>query len=238
MIQMQPPPGNLRAVLFDFGDTLARLTGAGGDLVVRAAERLGGRPEPAAAEQVWETVLARQSTPEELAKGRDLSVERHREVWTRLYRDTGADRLMTGLSDAIYDLTVDPSSWELFPDALPVLETLARRGVPVGIVSDCGFDLRPTLDKLGVSRLVGTAVISGELGVCKPSPQVFRMACRLLGVDPRDALMVGDNPITDGGAADVGLTVLLLPRHQSSGPRGLGRVLSLLPAASERSPRA
>lgn len=234
---VNPRQGGLRAVLFDFGDTLARLAGATGDLVIRAAGRLDGRLHPAAASQLWETVLARQSTLEELAKGRDLSAARHREVWTQLYRDAGADQLMTGLSDAIYDLTVHPGSWELFPDALPVLEALTRRGIPIGIVSDCGFDLRPTLEQLGVSRLVDTAVISGELGICKPSVQVFHTACQQLGVNPHHVLMVGDNPMTDGGAVDAGLTVLLLPRRGGAVDRGLGKVLPLLPGESNPTPR-
>jgi hypothetical protein len=40
--------------------------------------------------------------------------------------------------------------------------------------------------------------------------------------------MVGDNPLTDGGAVDAGLVCLLLPKVPPGHPRGLGRVLALL----------
>ena len=41
--------------------------------------------------------------------------------------------------------------------------------------------------------------------------------------------MVGDNPLTDGGAMTHGLTALLLPHRPPGEDNGLGRVLQLLP---------
>jgi FMN phosphatase YigB (HAD superfamily) len=60
---------------------------------------------------------------------------------------------------------------------------------------------------------------------------VFRDACAGLGVEPAATLMVGDNPLTDGGAAAAGLVVLLLPAPRATGRRGLRHVLSLVDAA-------
>jgi HAD superfamily hydrolase (TIGR01509 family) len=222
-----------RAVLFDAGDTLIRLSGPGHQVLQRAAAALGVNGlDPEAATGVWQRVLSRASTPEELGKGRDLSPERHREVWTALYADAGCDRLAPGLSAALYDVTVDAASWEPFPDTLPTLRALRARGVPVGVVSDTGFDLRPVFDALGLSPWLDAVVLSFEIGACKPDAAPFRVACERLGVDPPDTLMVGDNPLTDAGAVTAGLCVLLLPRAAASGPRGLERVLSLV------SPRA
>lgn len=69
------------AVLFDAGDTLIRLSGSGEKLLHRAAAALGvDRPDPDEVAHVWRRVLDRSSTAEELAKGRDLSNARHREV--------------------------------------------------------------------------------------------------------------------------------------------------------------
>lgn len=44
-------------------------------------------------------------------------------------------------------------------------------------------------------------VFCDKLGHPKPAPEGPLAACKLLGVKPRNALMVGDNPETDGGAA-------------------------------------
>ncbi len=220
----------LHGVLFDAGDTLIRLRAASGALLLAAAERVGVRIESVAAGAVWQRVLAGAGTPDELAKGRDLSPERHREVWTELYTTCGADRLARGLSAALYDLTVDPASWEAFPDTVPTLQALRERGIPVGVVSDIGIDFRPVFDALGISAYLDVVVLSCEHGACKPDPSVFRTACDRLGVEPAATLMVGDNALTDGGAVGAGLPVLLLPLTSGKQARGLGRVLSLVGA--------
>ncbi len=220
--------GQFEAVLFDAGDTLIRLSGSGETLLHRAATTLGVDPlDPEEVADVWRRVLDRSSSAEELAKGRDLSNARHREVWTALYDAAGCERLAPGLSDELYALTVSAESWEAFPDTLPTLKALRDRGLRVGIVSDTGFDLRPAMDLLGLSPFLDTIVMSFEHGACKPDTTVFLTACDRLQVPPERTLMVGDNPLTDSGAVTAGMYVFLLPRPAKAGPRGLGHILSL-----------
>ena len=217
------------AVLFDAGDTLIRLSGSGEKLLHRAAAALGVEAlDPEEVAQVWRRVLDRSSTAEELAKGRDLSNVRHREVWTALYDAAGCEGLAPGLSEELYALTVSAESWEAFPDTLPTLRAVRDRGLRVGIVSDTGFDLRPAMDQLGLSPFLDTVVMSFEHGVCKPAATVFLTACEALRVHPEQTLMVGDNPLTDSGAVAAGMYVFLLPRPAETGPRGLGHILSLI----------
>jgi HAD superfamily hydrolase (TIGR01509 family) len=217
------------AVLFDAGDTLIRLSGSGEMLLHRAAATLGvDHLDPDEVGRVWRRVLDRSSTAEELAKGRDLSNARHREVWMALYDAAGCERLAPGLSEELYALTVSPESWEAFPDTVPTLKALHERGLRVGVVSDTGFDLRPAMDRLGLSPFLTTVVMSFEYGVCKPAARVFLTACDQMHVRPERTLMVGDNPLTDSGAVAAGMYVFLLPRPQKTGPRGLGHILSLV----------
>ena len=219
----------VRAVVFDAGDTLIRLSGGGEQLLREAAARIGATlPDGAELSRVWRRVLDHASTPGEMAKGRDLSQSRHRQVWTALYAEAGCDHLASGLSDALYELTVEAGSWEAFPDTVPTLRALKERGLRVAVVSDTGFDLRPAFDALGLSAWLDSVVMSFQLGVCKPDPRVFLTACEELQVEPEEAVMVGDNPLNDSGALVVGMPVLLLPAPTPSGARGLGRVLSLV----------
>ena len=220
--------GRFEAVLFDLGDTLIRLTGSGAELLHEAAAGLGLSLDSAAVNRVWQRVLDRGSSAEELAKGRDLSTDRHREVWTELYTQAGCEQLAAGLSDRMYELTVAAESWEAFPDTVPTLRAVRSRGLRVAVVSDTGFDLRPALDRLGLTPYLDAVVMSYEQGMCKPEAAVFRTACDRLGVRPERALMVGDNPLTDSGAVSAGLYAFLLPAPPKSGPRGLEHVLSLL----------
>ncbi len=217
------------AVLFDAGDTLIRLSGSGEKLLHRAAAALGvDRLDHDEVAEVWRRVLDRSGTAEEMAKGRDLSTTRHREVWIELYDSAGCEALAPGLSEELYALTVRADSWEAFPDTVPTLRALRERGLRVGVLSDTGFDLRPALDLLGLSPYLDTVVMSFQHGVCKPAASVFRTASEQLGVKPERTLMVGDNPLTDSGAVRIGMFVFLLPRPAQDGPRGLGHILSLV----------
>jgi HAD superfamily hydrolase (TIGR01509 family) len=217
------------AVLFDAGDTLIRLSGSGEKLLHAAATSLGaGGLDPEEVAQVWRRVLDRSSTAEELAKGRDLSSATHHEVWTELYRAAGSERLVPGLSEELYALTISADSWEAFPDTLSTLRAVRDKGLRVGVLSDTGFDLRPAMDQLGLAPFLDSVVMSFETGVCKPAVKAFLTACDQLQVHPEEVLMVGDNPLTDSGGVAAGMCVFLLPRPAKTGPRGLGHVLSLI----------
>lgn len=213
----------LRAALLDFGDTLFH-RGGGYRLVVTAAADLGVEVDDEMARRLWDEIQARARTPEEIAKGRDLSEEAHRRCWTALY--SAADVVAPGMGERLYAAERDPARWTPYVDTVPVLRELAGRGVPVGVVSDTGWDIRPVFERTGVTECVGTFVLSCERGVAKPAAVLFLEACDTLRVEPDQTLMVGDNPLTDGGAARCGLPTLILPPWED-GPRGLELALAL-----------
>lgn len=226
----------VRAVLFDFSGTLlvpvpaqrwvrdttdalgreltdaevAELAGA-----LEAAGRPGG-PEPV-------------DLPAELAgdyAARDTSEELHRTSYSALLgRVTGAGTPLTG---ALYEAAVSGPGWTPYPDARPTLAALAGDGVRVAVVSNVASDLRVLFAGHGLAEFVDAWVLSHELGVMKPDPRMFTTALDALGVTPEQALMVGDNPRADGGAADLGIRTLLLPYSPAGSPHGLGAVLDLV----------
>jgi FMN phosphatase YigB (HAD superfamily) len=103
-------------------------------------------------------------------------------------------------------------------------------GVGIAIVSD-HFDLRPEFAQLGFDRFVDHFVLSFEHGLQKPDPRMFTLALDLQGVHASETLMVGDRPVRDSGAVDVGISTLLLPTV-SGMRRGLNSVLALVDSAS------
>jgi FMN phosphatase YigB (HAD superfamily) len=212
-------------VLFDFGDTLFGRTGAH-RAIVQAAEDLGVQVDEATARKLWAEVQERARTPEELSKGRDLSPEAHRSCWSALY--SRLDVLVTGLGEAMYEREISAVGWEPFSDTESALRELRSAGVPIAVVSDTGWDIRPVFAAHGLDQLVDVFVLSCEYGMAKPAPRLFEVACAGLQAAPSAALMVGDNPLTDGGAVQVGLTVYLLPPAEDSRDRGLEAVLTLM----------
>lgn len=216
---------SIEAVLFDFGETLFS-RGDGAEAIVDEARRLGAEVERARAEQLWDEIQERGRTAEELAKGRDLSPQAHRECWTALY--SIADVVAAGIGEALYEREIAPTGWTPVPDAEPTLRALRDKGIGIGVVSDAGWDIRPVFAHHGFLDLVDEFVISYEHGRVKPDPKLFHTACDGLGTDPVRTLMVGDNPLSDGGAVNAGLPVLLLPLAHPSRPRGLAAVVRLV----------
>ena len=94
-------------------------------------------------------------------------------------------------------------------------------------MSDIHFDLRPEFIAAGLDRFVDAYVLSFEHAIQKPDAAIFDFALHALGLQPDQALMVGDHPRRDGGAATVGIRTLLLPPLRDCVPRGLDAVLHL-----------
>ncbi|MEX2047557.1 MAG: HAD-IA family hydrolase [Chloroflexota bacterium] len=216
----------IRGVLFDWGDTLFSPPDAAG-VIVGAAEERGVRVDPAAARALWDELWEAGKTPEELAKGRDLSADAHREVWTALFERANAT--VPDVATMLYERVMDPRAWIPYPDTGPTLRALRARGIRIGIVSNVPRDLRPIFAAHGLADLVDAFTHSFEVGAEKPDPAIFLRACEALGTKPAETLMVGDHPIADAGALAAGLRFHLLPPDGSADrPRGLDRVVKLV----------
>jgi HAD superfamily hydrolase (TIGR01549 family) len=87
------------------------------------------------------------------------------------------------------------------PGCRPVLQRL-RKSYRLGVVTN-GIDRvqRSRLAVAGLTPLFDTVVTSQGCGYAKPDPRILHVALENLDVSPRQALYVGDDPATDGGAA-------------------------------------
>lgn len=212
-------------MLFDFGHTLFDTVDSGPHSVEFAAHR-GLVIDATQVAGLWADVRAASRTPDELAKGRDLSGEAHRRCWLDLL--TPFDSLVPGLAEELYGFESGVRGWQLYPDARPTLDALVAAGIRIGLVSDTGWDLRPLFTDAGIANAIEAWVLSFEHGAAKPAPRLFRAACSELGVSPEATLMVGDNHLTDGGAVAAGLNALVLPAVPTGAARGLDVVLTLV----------
>jgi putative hydrolase of the HAD superfamily len=105
----------------------------------------------------------------------------------------------------------------LYDDAVPFLKALGSRGVKIAIVSNCSENTRGLLDKLGVTELADTLVLSCEVGAAKPSAEIFGDALDRLGVTARSALFVDDQPSFCAAGAALGITAVQIVRDELDG---------------------
>jgi HAD superfamily hydrolase (TIGR01509 family) len=225
---LEGPVPPVEAVLFDFANTLFRMVPL--DVFLSRIWQAAGRdPAELDAAAVARAVQAAAELPHVRAaqEGRDTAPARHREASRVWFSEVPQ---FADIFDLVYEAIVDRGSWFAYEDTAPVLRELAARGVPVGIVSDIVWDVRRDLEAIGVAHTVNAFALSYQLGYEKPDPRMFLKTCAELGADPRRTVMVGDNPVRDGGATACGLRTLLMPAEPRTGERGLRAVLSLLTA--------
>jgi putative hydrolase of the HAD superfamily len=96
----------------------------------------------------------------------------------------------------------------LRPDELMIGAVRAARagGVKTGLISNSwglGIYERAPVD------LFDETVISGDVGMHKPKPEIYLLACERLGVDPSECVFVDDLRENVTGAEAVGMTAIL-----------------------------
>lgn len=91
---------------------------------------------------------------------------------------------------------------------------LLRAGgrVKLGLLSNGGRGSGSFVRDTGVTALFHDTIFSADVGLAKPDPAVFRLACERLGVPPGDCLLVDDQARHVEGAREAGLRTHLYKR--------------------------
>jgi epoxide hydrolase-like predicted phosphatase len=101
----------------------------------------------------------------------------------------------------------------LVPDEQMVaaVRRVREAGIPTALVSNSWVMDHYTEE---IRALFDTAVISAEVGLHKPQPEIFLLAAERLGVEPASCVFVDDLRENCAGAEALGMTALL---HRDSG---------------------
>ncbi|SMD00542.1 HAD family hydrolase [Kibdelosporangium aridum] len=216
---------NFRGVLFDYSGTLFRLEPDLSGLVDHDGNPLDGERQAEIMRRMTAPTGRPEGLPERLYDQwhrRDLDPPLHRELYLAVLHGSGV-----GNPELLYHRMLDSTNWEAYPDTAAALKTLAAAGIPVGVVSNIAWNIRPVFERLGVADLVTEFVLSFQEGAVKPDPRIFSVACERLGLLPEQVLMIGDSEEADGGAAKIGCSVAIVdPLPVGQRPNGLLDVLA------------
>ena len=120
-----------------------------------------------------------------------------------------------------------PASWAVYDDVLSTLEELSLRDLKLAVVSNWDSFLPKLLAALDLGRFFPVVAVSAIEETGKPGAEIIHRACRRLGVEPEEALHVGDSVAEDlEGARAAGLRALLLDRADAH-PEIADRIASL-----------
>lgn len=109
------------------------------------------------------------------------------------------------------------------PGAQDILHRLQRAGVRIGLLTNGAASVqRDKIETSGLGMFFDAAVVSGELGTGKPSPEIFHHLLDRLGVLPHEALMVGNSLARDiVGGKRAGMKTCWLALEGEEEPLGL-----------------
>jgi putative hydrolase of the HAD superfamily len=190
-----------RAVIFDLWDTLVDFDPVAGRAYQdRVAALLGRDPDEFAA--LW-------------FEGR---AQRESGTLREYLLEIGApedlvDELVTLRRDSTRNLLVPR------PGALETLGELRARGRRVGLITVCSEDVPDVWSETPFADLFEATVFSCSVGMRKPDPRIYRLACAELGVEPAEAMFVGDGANDElAGAERVGMQAVLVHRAGEEPP--------------------
>ena len=93
-----------------------------------------------------------------------------------------------------------------FPKTRELFSSLGERGVKLALASSAKEDELESYKKLAnISDLIDAQTNADEVEKTKPHPDIFAMAVEKLGVEPKDAIAIGDSPFDAQSAGKIGL---------------------------------
>jgi putative hydrolase of the HAD superfamily len=224
----------VKSVFFDLDDTLIDHSRAERNAAVRFYDAVSTRVAVDSAEEfasLWNQ--AQEGHFRRYLAGALTFQEQRRER----IREILEEDIESSACDELFSLYLDfyEEEWTVFSDVVPCLDSLEVNVVGVITNGDPAQQSRK-LVRTGLDERIADIVCSGAFGHAKPDPRIFQHACERVGVDPSDAIYVGDSLEFDyWGACRAGLRGVLLVRGEKLVPaalvlsiRGLDQLLDLM----------
>ncbi len=221
--------GGCAAVFFDVGNTLLYPFPSVSQVCEKILSKAGHARDLAAIDALMPLV---DEYYEDRFRADDTfwtSEEATSEVWVGMYsllcRNLGIEHEAEVLARAVYDEFGKSERWRAYSDVVPEFERLRAEGVRVGVISNWDRRLEGLLEGIGFGPLIDTVVCSAAVGLHKPDPRIFELACTRLGVDPSECVHVGDHFYSDIlGARTAGLRAVLIDRKGGGIAPGVARI--------------
>ena len=201
----------VKAVVFDYGNTLIAFGREQVDqfdaLLLEAVTAEFGPPDPAQykARRDADRMFPYQGDPPSYRENdvREMTAGLIREVYGVEPSGGALDRLIAVRQEAFVRVV------RVEPETLSFLRRLGAK-YRLALLSNYpdGDAIRASLDDTGIAPFLEHALVSGDLGLCKPHPDVFRAVLDALALPPEAVLFVGDNWLADvQGARRAGMQV-------------------------------
>lgn len=210
----------IKAIFFDWFDTLARFEPPREELQSRALRDFG--IEITAGALASPVLTADKYFFEETARspvGRRNPTEQA-EVYMRYQNIVLTEAGVEADQELVFKLLkkmqqlFEGTTFVLFDDVLPTLKTLKEQKLILGLLTNANKNIISIHRELGLEPYLNFVVTSQEVGADKPEPPIFLSAMEQAGVKASEAIHVGDQYKLDVvGARGVGIKPILIDRY-------------------------
>ena len=208
---------SMKTVFFDVGNTLLYADPPVPEVFTRVARRLGYDVTLRQVEPYMADVDAYYQEQYMLDGDFWCHHDRAVQLWLDMYAMLADACNLEGdipaLTQAVYDEYLLPKNWTVFRDVEACFRGLKRRGFKLGIISNWDATLEQLIRSVGLLPYLDDVVASAAVGCRKPSSAIFEIALERMGVEPSQAVHVGDLPEADGdGASNAGIRPVIIDR--------------------------
>ena len=188
-----------KAMLIDLDDTILA-AGERPAVLLQIAQELSADLAPHAPDDIADRLeVALElfwSDPARHRVARFGVTEARRQVMAEAFQDAGSPALTEDLAArfAARFSAVRDEITTCFPGAIEGLQGLRAHGVKLTLITNGGADTqRAKIERFGLEPYFDHIQIEGEVGFGKPEDQAYRHAMAVLGTEPHETWIVGDN---------------------------------------------
>ncbi|HEY6418959.1 MAG TPA: HAD family hydrolase [Candidatus Binataceae bacterium] len=205
-------PGKpIKALLFDFGGTLAFLDY---ELLAHEFSRNGRKLDALALEHA--EYAGRAALDRYLMGGAGDVNKGYAELFGAWMRAAGIpEEEVRECGQRFSAIHTEATLWRVVrPGIFEALERLKSAGLKLAIVSNAEGKVEADARSFGLARFFDTIIDSHVVGVAKPDPRIFHIALERLGVGPDEVRFAGDIFSIDIlGARAAGIEAALIDQH-------------------------
>lgn len=217
----------IRAIIFDLGDTLIYFDGDWNQTLLRAIKKLWSSLKNLGYNLDPDLFIRDfSSRMREYYKERDKTYVEHtsaKVLYDSLKTAGFAEPQMEDIHSALKEMySITQAQWKIEPDAIETLHWIKEHGYHVGLISNASDsdDVYTLLHQTGIIDFFEIILVSAEFGCRKPHQTIFQHALDFFSIHPQNCVMVGDKLAMDiSGAKSLGMKAVWKSNRSQSEER-------------------
>ena len=212
-----------KAVFFDAGDTLITIPAAH-EMLQAYLERNSFPTKDAQLEMILSEAITHYYYNKKNYTTEAITPESDRAFWIRIYlfvmERLNAERYWSieqiqQCCHELYDVFVNPEYYTVFSDVKLALDRLQQMNLRLGLISNFAPTLRDICIKQGIYHYFDPFIVSTEVGLEKPNPEIFTYALHCAGLHASEVLYIGDHETKDIWApSQIGMDAIRIVRYE------------------------